>query len=152
MAELWHQLVTGADVIVGAFIGGGAAAFTAYLADRRRFQREDRYRDHSERRRAYAEFLARWQAYERARNTLYIGDDRTEVEDARWQLHGSFNALSLLAPEEVRAAADALLKWSEQDSPDRDPAVPGLFWKAARKDLDIPLPESTGPSGIEGRN
>jgi hypothetical protein len=151
MDELWHQLVQGADVIVGAFIGGGAA-FTAYLADRRRFGREDRYRDHSERRRVYSEFLAKWDAYERARNTLYIGPDRTEVEDARWQFHSSFNALSLLAPEEVRAAADALLKWSEQDPPDRDPAVPGLFWKAARKDLDIPLPERARPPSIEERS
>jgi hypothetical protein len=117
MVELWHQLVQGADVIVGAFIGGGAAAFTAYLADRRRFQREDRYRDHSERRRSYSEFLARWEAYERAKNTLYIGPDRTEVEDARWQLHSSFNALSLLAPEEVRAAADALERFANRAVP-----------------------------------
>jgi hypothetical protein len=45
MAELWHQLVTGADVIVGAFIGGGAAAFTAYLADRGGVGAEDRPRE-----------------------------------------------------------------------------------------------------------
>jgi hypothetical protein len=113
-------------------------------------QRQSRLRD--ERIRVYSEFRARWEANERAQNTLYIGPDRTEVEDARWQFQSSFNALSLLAPEEVRAAADALLKWSEQDPPDRDPAVPGRFWKAARKDLDIPLTVSTGRPGNEGRN
>ena len=99
-------------------------------------QRHSRLRD--ERIRVYSEYLASWESYERARNTLYIGPDRTEVKEAQLQLLSSFNALSLLAPEEVRAAALGLREWSESDPKDRDPAAPGRYWKAARKDLGIP--------------
>jgi hypothetical protein len=70
VADLWadisRQLVQGADIIVGAFIGAGSAAFAAYLADRRRFKREDKYRDYADRRQAYLEFVASWQSYKRA--------------------------------------------------------------------------------------
>ena len=75
-AEIVRQIVEGADVILGAFIGAGSAAFAAYLAE---FQR-------------------------------------------------SFNALSLIAPEEVHAAAASVR--------DGEDGAPGRFWKAARKDLD----------------
>jgi len=79
VADLWadisKQLVQGADVLLGAFIGVGSAAFAAYLAE---FQR-------------------------------------------------SFNALSLIAPEEVHAAAASVR--------DGEDGAPGRFWKAARKDL-----------------
>src|SRR5215212_11314861 len=64
VADLWadisRQIIQGADIIVGAFIGAGSAAFAAALADRRRFKREDRYRDYADRRQAYLEFLASW--------------------------------------------------------------------------------------------
>jgi hypothetical protein len=50
-----RQLSQGADVILGAFIGGGSAAFAAYLADRRRFKREDQ----AVRRQVDSEFILR---------------------------------------------------------------------------------------------
>ncbi len=50
--------------IAGAFIGGASAAVTSYLADQRRFKREDKYRDYGERRQAYTEFLTSWHSLE----------------------------------------------------------------------------------------
>ena len=49
-AEPRRQIRGGTAVILGALIGGGSAALAAYLADMRRFKREDRHRDHAERR------------------------------------------------------------------------------------------------------
>jgi len=69
-AETRRQLSGGTAVILGAFIGGGSAALAAYLADVRRFKREDRYRDHAERRQVYSEDLAAWESYEEVRMRL----------------------------------------------------------------------------------
>jgi hypothetical protein len=44
----------------------------------------------------------------------------------------SFNALSLIAPEKVRAAARDVLE--QEDGEEEGP--PGRFWKAVQKDLD----------------
>jgi hypothetical protein len=65
---------------------------------------------------------------EEIKNTR-IGDEagRKALEDARLQLLRSFNTLSLLAPEEGRAAAGDVLK----EKPDAFPP----FWKAVQKDL-----------------
>jgi membrane-associated phospholipid phosphatase len=54
VAELWaeivRQIVEGADVILGALLGAGSAFVASFFADRRRFKREDKYRDYAERR------------------------------------------------------------------------------------------------------
>jgi hypothetical protein len=103
------EIVGGSDVILGALVGGGSAADAAYLADRRRFKREDRYRDHSERRQAYVEFLSSWHSYEEVRTRLPSTRDplgtHAELEEAVLQFQRSFNVLSLIAPDEVHAAA-----------------------------------------------
>jgi len=129
VADLWadisKQLVQGADVLLGAFIGAGSAAFAAYLADRRRFKREDKYRDYADRRQVYLEFLASWHSYEETRTRT--PRDQKEFEKAELQFQRSFNALSLIAPEEVHAAAASVR--------DGEDGAPGRFWKAARKDL-----------------
>jgi hypothetical protein len=92
-------------------------------------QRLTRLRD--ERIRVYSEFASRWTSYEDA----WARSPREEAA-ARTELMRSFNALSLLAPEEVRAAAavvmDRAIKRQQQNE------APGRFWKAARKDLEIP--------------
>jgi hypothetical protein len=141
VADLWadisRQLVQGADIIVGAFIGAGSAAFAAYLADRRRFKREDKYRDYADRRQAYLEFVASWQSYKRAlrragqRSTVAAVK---EMEEADYEFNMSFNALSLIAPEEVRAAASDLLHHPEELG--EGEGASGRFWKAVQKDLD----------------
>ena len=69
-AETRRQISGGTAVILGAFIGGGSAAFAAYLADMRSFKREDRHRDHAERRQSYNEYLAAWETYEEVRTRL----------------------------------------------------------------------------------
>jgi hypothetical protein len=130
VADLWadisRQLVQGADVLLGAFIDAGSAAFAAYLADRRRFKREDKYRDYADRRQVYLEFLASWHSYEETRTRT--PRDQKEFEEASLELQRRFNALSLIAPEEVRAAAVSVREGED--------GAPGRFWKAARKDLD----------------
>ena len=102
-ADISKQLVQGADVLLGAFIGAGSAAFAAYLAHRRRFKREDQYRDYADRRQVYLEFLASWHSYEETRTRT--PRNQKEFEKAELQFQRSFNALSLIAPEEVHAAA-----------------------------------------------
>jgi hypothetical protein len=83
VADLWadiaRQIVEGADVILGAFLGGGAAVTAGYFADRRRFKREDKYRDHAERREAYAQFLA---ASERIYNEDFSSEARRDLRRA----------------------------------------------------------------------
>jgi hypothetical protein len=69
-AEPRRQIRGGTAVILGALIGGGSAALAAYLADIRRFKREDRHRDHAERRQSYYEYLAAWETYEEVRTRL----------------------------------------------------------------------------------
>lgn len=94
-------------------------------------QRQSRLRD--ERRQAYLEFESRWTWYEHARRG---GDPREEYE-ARTEFMRSINALSLLAPEKVREAAFVVFNRSTQGK--QQDKAPGLFWKAAREDLGIPL-------------
>jgi hypothetical protein len=86
-------------------------------------QRQSRLRD--ERRQAYFEFLARWHSYEDARTRT----PRTQEE---------FNALSLIAPNEVRAAADAIRQEEVPGRRQEAAGAPGRFLKVAREDLGIP--------------
>lgn len=123
-------------------LGGGSAAVAAYLADRRRFKREDdRYRDHFERRQVYTEFVVSWHTFEevitRRPSASQPLAHSEELEKAELQFQRSYNALSLIAPVEVTEAAADLRKWSQRDRSvrDEDPGAPGRFWKAARKDL-----------------
>lgn len=114
---------------MGALIGGGSAAVAAYLADRRRFKREDKYRDYADRRQVYSEFVSRWTLYEAAVKRTHPGlQGLQEREEAHLELLRSFSALPLIAPEEVRAAAVSVLKEEKR--------APGRFWKATQKDLD----------------
>ena len=124
-AEIVRQIVEGADVILGAFIGAGSASIAAYLADSRRFKRVDKYRDYADRRQAYLEFVASWHSYEEAKTRT--PPDQQACEEADLEFQSSFNALSLIAPDEVRAAADDVGKEKS--------GAPGRFWKAVRNDL-----------------
>jgi hypothetical protein len=120
-------LVGGAAVIAGAFIGGASAAAASYLVDQRRFEREDA----AVRRQVYSEFTLRWTLYEEAKTDfkqLKPGSPQ-KLDEAHRQLLRTFNALSLIAPEEVRAAADEVVKEAE--------GAPGRFWKVARKDVGL---------------
>jgi hypothetical protein len=91
-------------------------------------QRQMRLRD--ERIRVYTEFLSRWTLYEDARNR-----GPQERDAARTEFMRSYNALSLLAPKEVLAAATVVFNRSTQGQQQNE--APGRFWEAARKDLDI---------------
>ena len=53
--------------------------------------------------------------------------DQQAREEADLEFQRSFNALSLIALDEVRAAADDVRKEKS--------GAPGRFWKAVRKDL-----------------
>jgi hypothetical protein len=126
------------EVLVGGLlvIAGGLLTFAGgYWIQTRQWKREDEYRDYADRRQAYLEFVASWHSYEEAQ-TRTPPDQRVR-EEADLKIQRNFNALSLIAPEEVRAAADDVRKWSDRDRrvPDEDPGAPGRFWKAARKDL-----------------
>jgi hypothetical protein len=117
------------------FIGSGVAYLAAYFADRRRFKQEDE----AVRREVYAEFTLRWTLHNEANKAFKQLEPESpqKLDEAYRQLLRTFNALSFVAPEEVREAADELVKWSERDDEDRDPDVPGRFWEVARKDVGI---------------
>jgi hypothetical protein len=135
MADLWadisRQLVQGADIIVGAFIGaftGAGSAFVAsFFADRRRFKREDE----AVRREVYAEFILRWTLYEEAKKALeqLEPESSQKFDEANRVLLRTFNALSLIAPKEVREAAKAVV--------DEVEGAPGRFRQVARKDVGL---------------
>jgi hypothetical protein len=146
--ETTRQISGGTAVIVGAFIGGGSAALAAYLADRRRFKREDRHRNHTERRQSYNDYREAWESYEEVRTRLgqpYTPNSISaipELRDVQLKLLSRYNALSLLAPIYVTKEALGMRQGK--------PGAPGRFWKAARKDLGIPLdPPDTPPEGAE---
>jgi hypothetical protein len=145
-AETRHQISGGTAVILGAFIGGGSAALAAYLADVRRFKREDRHRDHAERRQSYYEYLSAWETCEEVRTRLDqpCTPDRIsalpELRQAQLKLLSRYNALSLLAPTDVRKEALGMRECQ--------PGAPGRFWEAARKDLGIP-PDPPDPPAEE---
>jgi hypothetical protein len=40
------------------------STLATYLTDRRRFKRDDKYRDYAERRQVYADFISSWFEYE----------------------------------------------------------------------------------------
>jgi hypothetical protein len=134
-----NTLVGGLLVIVG----GALTLAGNYWMETRRWKREDAHRDYPDRQRAYAEFLTSWHAYEEAKG-IVGAEGRQALEEAELQFQRSFNILSLLAPEEVRAAAVELRKEAHgakdkdggaaDDVPQKEGA-PGRFWKAARKDL-----------------
>ncbi len=131
-AEIGRQIVEGADIILGAFIGAftgaGSAFIASFFADRRRFKREDE----AVRREVYAEFILRWTLYEEAKRDfqqLQPGSPQKN-EEAHRALLRTFNALSLIAPKEVREAAAEVVNEVE--------GAPGRFWEAARKDVGIP--------------
>jgi hypothetical protein len=124
---MWDTVVGGLLVIAGGLVALGGN----YWLETRGWKREDKYRDYAERRQVYADFVSSWFSYT---DVLHLpGADPKEVVDAQSHLLRSFNTLSLIAPDEVRAAA-AGVKDGEAD-------VPGRFWKAARKDLGkLPSP------------
>src|SRR5215217_512132 len=98
-ASVGETLVGGLLVIAGGlltFAGG-------YWMQTRQWKREDKYRDYADRRQVYLEFLASWHSYEETRTRT--PPDQKEFEKAELQFQRSFNALSLIAPEEVHAAA-----------------------------------------------
>ena len=140
------EIVGGSDVILGALVGGGSAAVAAYLADRRRFKREDRHRDHSERRQSYYEYLSAWESYEEVRTRLGLPvtpdhiSAHPELRQAQLKLLSRYNALSLIAPIYVTKEALGMRQGK--------PRAPGRFWKAARKDLGIP-PDPPDPPAEE---
>jgi hypothetical protein len=122
-----RQIRGGTAMILGALIGGGSAALAAYLADRRRFKREDA----AVRREVYAEFVLSWSLYketERDLQQLAPGSPQKN-EEAHRRLLRTFNALSLIAPTEVRAAAAEVIEDVE--------GAPGRFWQVARKDVGL---------------
>jgi hypothetical protein len=135
-ADTRRQISGGTAVILGALIGGGSAALAAYLADMRRFKREDRHRDHAERRQSYYEYLAAWESYEEVRTRLGqpVTPNRIsaipELAEAQMKLLSRFNALSLIAPIYVTKEALGMRQGK--------PGAPGRFWQTARKDLGIP--------------
>jgi hypothetical protein len=117
------------ETLVGGLlvIAGGLLTFAGgYWIQTRQWKREDKYRDYADRRQVYLEFLASWHSYEETRTRT--PRDQKEFEKAELQFQRSFNALSLIAPEEVHAAAASMR--------DGEDGAPGRFWKAARKDLD----------------
>lgn len=144
-AEIGKQLVQGSDVIVGAsigavgaFIGAGSAALAAFLADRRRFRREDE----AVRRAIYAEFVLRWTLYKEAeRDLLQLEPGSPQKnEEAFRVLLRAFNALSLVAPTEVREAAAKVLEEvgvAATEGLTEEEGAPGRFWKVARKDVRL---------------
>jgi len=130
-----------AAAITGAFIGGAAAAVASYLADKRRFEREDKYRDYGERRQVYTEFALRWFQYDEDKGRTHSNlQGRQEREEAYLDLLRTYNVLSIIAPEEVRGAALDLREWIKlnKEDRDRDPYVPGRYWTVVRKDLGKP--------------
>jgi hypothetical protein len=128
-------LLQAGAVILGAFIGGGSAVVAGYFADRRRFKREDKYRDYGERRQAYAEFLASWNSVQGGSGVVSRNpfSKQPQEEIRKWahetqlQLDKSFFVLDLIAPDAVREAAKSML--DEDEGYER-------FRAAARKDLD----------------
>jgi hypothetical protein len=141
-----RQIRGGTAVILGALIGGGSAALAAYLADMRRFKREDRHRDHTERRQSYNEYLSAWETCEEVRTRLnqpftpHRISAIPELRQAQLKLLSRYNALSLLAPTDVRKEALGMREGQ--------PGAPGRFWQAARKDLGIP-PDPPDPPAEE---
>jgi hypothetical protein len=161
-AWLYGPIIAGVfgllGALLGALLGVGSALLATYLADRRRFKYEDKHRDYPDRQRAYADFLTSWHAYEEAKTIL--GDEgRKALDKAELQFQRSYNLLSLLAPEEVRKAADDLRREAHgaadgeaADGPSkRKEGPPGRFWKAARKDLGKELPRPLGLNGEQER-
>ena len=144
-----NPLVGGLLVIVG---GALSLAGSYWIETRRweredeietrRWKREDEYRDYADRLRVYTEFTMSWSRYEEVKNTR-LGDEagRKALEEAYLQLLRSFNALSLLAPEEVRAAAVGVLRETlgvtdggVTDDVRKEEDASGRFWKAVQKD------------------
>lgn len=123
-----ETLVGGLLVAGGSILGGLLVFAGTYWIQTRQWKREDEYRDYAERRQVYSEFVLRWTLYEEAENRAHPGlQGLQERDEAHLALLRSFNALSLIAPEEVRAAAHGVREG--------EPEAPGQFWKAARKDL-----------------
>jgi hypothetical protein len=118
---MWDTVVGGLLVIAGGLVALGGN----YWIEMRRWKREDKYRDYAERHQVYVDFIADWFSYEDRVNLPQANPE--EVNEAWTQLLRSFNALSLLAPDEVRAAAVSVREGKS--------GGPGRFWKAARKDL-----------------
>ena len=91
--------------------------------------------------------MAAWETYEEVRTRLNqpFTPNRIsaipELAEAQMKLLSRFNALSLLAPTELRAAALGMREGK--------PEAPGHFWKAARKDLGIPPDPPDAPEGAE---
>ena len=152
---MWDTLLGGLLVIAGGALGIGGN----YWIETRRWRREDEYRDYADRRHVYTEFVTSWFSYEEVKHTRLRDEaGRKALEVAQLQLQRSFNALSLLAPEEVRAGADGILKealgvtdgGATVGARKKKEGAPGRFWKAARKDLGKELPRPLEKADDEG--
>jgi hypothetical protein len=141
----WLDVLGAVSPVLAAGIAVGGVIGTIYFTNRRERDRQAHEREklereieerrwstlRDERRRVYSEFLASWSRYEEAKKRAPQGPQRLQARDeALLELLRTFNALSLIAPEEVRAAAEGMRKG--------EPEAPGRFWKAAGKDLGIP--------------
>jgi hypothetical protein len=118
---VWETLVGGLIAIAAGLVGFAGS----YWTQTQQWRREDE----AVRREVYAEFILRWTLYEEAKRDfqqLEPGSPQKN-EEAKRVLLRTFNALSLIAPEEVRAAAVAVVEEEE--------GAPGRFWEVARKDL-----------------
>jgi len=127
-----NTLVGGLLVIVG----GALTLAGNYWMETRRWKRENKYRNYAERRQVYSEFLTRWHSYEDLRTREHR--DQEEFVKANLAYQRSFNALSLIAPEEVRTAADAMRREEVRGHRQEASGAPSRFVQAARKDLGIP--------------
>lgn len=128
-----------AQILTGAVVGAIVAVISHLLVLKReqaRWAREDRFRDHEERRQVYAKFLA-------AGRRIVNGDESEEaLEDFRTLL----DTIGLIAPEEVDEAAFDVYQLTNPDTRGAlRPHDPGRyinsvmrFRDAARADLGKP--------------
>jgi hypothetical protein len=144
----WLDVLGAVSPFLAALVAVAGVIGTIYFNNRRERDRQEHERQRQEReieerrwstlrderRQVYTEFAASWNLYKESR-AKHLTESQPlrrvlESDEAYLALMRSFNALSLIAPEEVRAAASGMVN--------REEGAPGRFWKAARKDLDIP--------------
>jgi hypothetical protein len=139
LEELLPSVVSGTAALFGALIGAGAAILSGYLADRRRWKREDTYRDHDQRREAHLRFLS-------ACDRIHEGETGKEMY---LELKQSAQNIKLVSPSErVSDAAERLFLLLAPDTvrdglpamkdPDRYDALLQEFYDSAREDLGKP--------------
>jgi hypothetical protein len=139
----WLDVLGAISPFLAALVAVGGVILTLIVTNRREGQRQEReiaerrwstLRD--ERRQSYYEYWAAWETCEEVRTRLNQPftpnriSAHPELGQAQLKLLSRYNALSLLAPTEVRKAALGMREGK--------PKAPGQFWEAAREDLGIP--------------